>query len=61
MKCIQVVGQGVPVRVTDEDAAEIITRDKDGSYCPKHVWKQWYDRRHEPRLTMTDIRKRRKT
>lgn len=38
-KCFQVVGQGVPVRMSDEDAFQIVDRDHDGQYCPKHVWK----------------------
>jgi hypothetical protein len=53
MKCIQVVGQGVPVRLSDADAYQIVVRDHDGDYCPKHVWKQWYDRQEKPRLTIT--------
>jgi len=38
-KCFQVVGQGIPVRMSDEDAFQIVDRDRDGQYCPKHVWK----------------------
>ena len=57
MKCIQIVGQGVPVRLTDADAHQIVVLDHDGEYCPKHVWKAWYDRRNEPRHTVLDIRK----
>lgn len=38
-KCFQVVGQGVPVRMSDDDAHQVVVRDHDGEYCPKHVWK----------------------
>lgn len=38
-KCIRVVGQGVPVRMSDADAFQIVERDKDGEYCPKSVVK----------------------
>lgn len=57
MKCIQLVGQGVPVRVTNEDAYQIVVRDHDGDYCPKWIWKLHYDRRGEPRKTVSDIRR----
>ena len=49
MKCVQLVGQGVPVRVSDEDAYQLVVIDKDAEYCPKWIWKQHYDRREEPR------------
>jgi len=39
-KCIQLVGQGVPVRMSDEDAFQVVERDHDGQYCPKRVWKE---------------------
>jgi hypothetical protein len=42
MKCIRVVGQGVPVRLSDEKAHEIVVRDKDGEYCSKSFWKGWW-------------------
>lgn len=38
-KCFRVVGQGVPVRMSDEDAFQVVVRDHDGEYCPKHVWR----------------------
>ena len=41
-KCFQVVGQGVPVRMSDEDAFQIVDRDKDGQYCSKKLWREWY-------------------
>lgn len=42
MKCVRLVGQGVPVRVTDEEAHQIVEIDKDGEYCPKHVFREWW-------------------
>lgn len=42
-KCIRVVGQGIPVRMSDDDAFQIVVRDHDGDYCPKRVWKEYYD------------------
>lgn len=42
-KCFQVVGQGVPVRMSDADALQIVERDQDGQYCPKSVWKRERD------------------
>jgi len=39
-KCIRVVGQGVPVRLSDEDAFQVVERDRDGQYCPKHEFKR---------------------
>lgn len=39
-KCFQVVGQGIPVRMSDADAFQIVDREYDGQYCPKHVWKE---------------------
>lgn len=36
-KCFRVVGQGIPVRMSDEDAFQIVDRDGDGEYCPKSV------------------------
>lgn len=41
-KCIRLVGQGVPVRVTDAEAREIVERDQDGQYCSKSFWRDWY-------------------
>lgn len=38
-KCVQIVGQGIPARVSDEDAFQIVDRDHDGQYCPKSVWR----------------------
>jgi hypothetical protein len=41
-KCIRVVGQGVPVRMSDEDAHRVVTIDGDGEYCSKGFWREWY-------------------
>lgn len=41
-KCIQLVGQGVPVRMTDDEAFQIVDREKDGQYCSKNLWREWY-------------------
>lgn len=41
-KCIRVVGQGVPCRMSDEDAFQVVVRDGDGEYCPKKFWRTWY-------------------
>jgi hypothetical protein len=38
-KCFRVVGQGVPVRTSDDDAHRVVVLEGDGEYCPKHVWK----------------------
>jgi hypothetical protein len=42
MKCVQVVGQGIPVRLSNEDARHLVEVDHDGQYCPKSVWKQFH-------------------
>jgi hypothetical protein len=39
-KCLRVVGQGRLVRMSDEDAHEVVVRDNDGEYCPKSEWKK---------------------
>lgn len=44
MKCVQMVGQGIPIRVTDAHAAEIVERDHDGQYCPKRVFKEYIEK-----------------
>ena len=41
-KCIRVVGQGVPVRMSDVDAFQVVERDHDGEYCSKKFWKDWF-------------------
>lgn len=47
-KCIRVEGQGVPVRMSDEDAFQVVVRDRDGEYCSKSFWKDWYDNHASP-------------
>ena len=47
-KCIRIVGQGVPVRMSDEDAFQVVVRDGDGEYCSKRFWKDWYDNHASP-------------
>ena len=46
-KCIRVVGQGVPVRVSDDDALRVVVRNHDGEYCSKRVWREFWAG-HEP-------------
>lgn len=41
MKCVRIVGQGVPVRMPDEKAEQIIA-EGDGQYCSKQFWKEWW-------------------
>jgi hypothetical protein len=41
-KCFRVVGQGVPVRMSDDDAFQVVIRDGDGEYCSKKFWRDWY-------------------
>lgn len=52
-KCVRIVGQGVPVRMSDDDAFTIVHRDLDGEYCPKSFWQKWYDENHRPRAYST--------
>lgn len=42
MKCVQVVGQGVPIRVSEDDAQALVNIG-DAQYCPRHVWREFYD------------------
>lgn len=42
MKCVQVVGQGIPTRMSDDEAFCLVELMKDGEYCPKHVWREYY-------------------
>jgi hypothetical protein len=48
-KCVQVVGQGVPSRLSDDDAFQIVERDHDGQYCSKAIWRNFYDLNRKPR------------
>jgi hypothetical protein len=47
MKCLRIVGQGIPVRMSDADAARIIA-EGDGEYCKKEVWKRFHDTNADP-------------
>ena len=42
-KCVQLVGQDIPVRLSNEDAHRIADMfgDHDGQYCPKSVFKKY--------------------
>jgi len=42
VKCVKIVGQGIPARLSNEDAFQIVERDRDGEYCPKHEWREFY-------------------
>lgn len=44
MKTVRVVGQGVPVRLSNEEAFQVVERDKDGEYCSKSFYKDWVKR-----------------
>jgi hypothetical protein len=48
-KCVQIVGQGIPARMSDDDAARIV-REGDGQYCPKRVWKNFHDNNADERF-----------
>lgn len=50
-KCVRLVGQGVPVRVSNEEAFQIVERGKDGEYCPKSFFKDW----HRPKIAAAVI------
>lgn len=41
MLCVRVVGQGVPVRMSDKDAQKLV-KIGDAEYCPKQFWKDWW-------------------
>ena len=40
-KCVRIVGQGVPVNLSNDDAHRIVAIDYDGEYCPKSFFKKW--------------------
>lgn len=42
MKCVRVVGQGVPVRMPSEYAYTLVEKDHDGEYCTKKFWRDWH-------------------
>ncbi len=43
MKCVRLVGQGVPTRLSNTEAAAIV-REHDGEYCPKSFYRDWWTR-----------------
>jgi hypothetical protein len=49
-KCVQVVGQGMPVRLSNADAYRLVAIDHDAEYCPRSVWRkhQAYVAEHAP-------------
>ena len=51
-KFFRVVGGGIPVRMSDVDAYQVVARDRDGGYCPKSVWKE--ERASEYRVSRKD-------
>ena len=40
-KCVQIVGQGIPARLSNEDAHRLVAVEHDGQYCPKRVFKKY--------------------
>lgn len=40
-KCVQIVGQGIVGRFSNEDAHRLVVIDHDGQYCPKHEFKRY--------------------
>ena len=48
-KCVRIVGQGVPIRLSNTDAFQIVHRDHDGEYCTKKFYRDWYGANGEPR------------
>ena len=40
-KCVQIVGQGIPARLSNEDAHRLVAIEHDGQYCPKRVFKEY--------------------
>lgn len=49
MKCVRLVGQGIPARVPDTEAAAIV-REFDGEYCPKSFYRAFWTRNRPPQL-----------
>lgn len=47
MKCVRIVGQGVPVRLTDAVARRVVEKEGDGEFCPKSFFKAWYAKQPE--------------
>lgn len=40
-KCVQIVGQGVPGRFSNEDAHRLVAIEHDGQYCPNRVFRAY--------------------
>lgn len=40
-KCVQIVGQGIPCCLSNEDARGIVAIDFDGQYCPRRVFREY--------------------
>jgi hypothetical protein len=55
MKCIRVVGQGVPVRLPDAEAHKVVVLEGDGDYCSKSFWKDWYRVQGKPPLVLARL------
>jgi len=49
-KCIRVVGQGTPVRLSDDNAFQVVVRDHDGEYCSKTLFKREAEARGAPMI-----------
>jgi hypothetical protein len=47
MKCIRIIGQGVPVRLRNTEADKIV-RVGDGEYCTKRVFKDYKASQNAP-------------
>lgn len=41
-KCVRIVGQGVPVRLSNDDAFRIVHADKAGEYCTRKFFRDWH-------------------
>lgn len=45
-KCVRIVGQSAPVRLSTADAFQIVHRDE-GEYCTKAFFRDWHSRINE--------------
>lgn len=45
MKCVRIIGQGIPVRLKDSEAYRIVEIEKDGEYCSKSFYKRWQEKK----------------
>lgn len=58
MKCIQLLGQGIPIRVTNDDADFLVRTDHDAEFCPKSVFKEYRKAHPEhPARSRIDVRR----